>query len=138
MIFESLTFPSSQHTVMALCSSLRRISCIVFLCILYAGDVATISGLVTRTSNICQPINVFYQNVRSIMALLHYVTCIATCLATFVATQVASEIARCNMPRNHKVRQHFRCKKHCTSRIRFYFSQRSPQRCNLFSSHCTV
>ena len=32
----------------------------------------------------------------------------------FVATQVESEIARCNIPRNHKVTQHFCCKKHCT------------------------
>ena len=31
----------------------------------------------------------------------------------FAATQVASEVARCNMPRNLKVVQHFCCKKHC-------------------------
>ena len=32
----------------------------------------------------------------------------------FVAAQVANETARCNMPHNHKVAQHFCCKKHCT------------------------
>ena len=30
----------------------------------------------------------------------------------FVATQVASEITSCNMPRNHKVTQHFCCKEY--------------------------
>ena len=32
----------------------------------------------------------------------------------FVAAQVANKTARCNMPHNHKVAQHFCCKKHRT------------------------
>ena len=31
----------------------------------------------------------------------------------FVAAQIANETARCNIRRNHKVAQHFCCKKHC-------------------------
>ena len=51
----------------------------------------------------------------------------------FVVTQVASEIAKCNMPRDYKVRQEARSI--AQSRIRSTFCNNC---CNVFSGHCTV
>ena len=42
----------------------------------------------------------------TVKAMLHYHLC-RNLSRNFVATQAASEAARCNMPRNHKIRRHF-------------------------------
>ena len=53
---------------------------------------------------------------RALKALLHHA------ISAQLFTQVASEIARCNMPHNRKVSQHFYLGSIARSGIRFYFS----------------
>ena len=71
-------------------------------------------------------------------ALLHYATCVATCLAILLRHKLQAKLQGVTCLAIIKSRNIFVARRIARSRIRFYFSQRLPQRCNTFFRHCTV
>ena len=71
-------------------------------------------------------------------ALLHYATCVATCLAIVLRHKLQAKLQGVTCLAIIKSRNIFVARSIAQSRIRFYFSQRLPQRCNTFFRHCTV
>ena len=74
----------------------------------------------------------------TIKALLHYATCLATCLAILLRHKLQAKLQGVTCLAILKSRNIFVATSIARSRIRFYFSQRLPQRCNAFFKHCTV
>ena len=71
-------------------------------------------------------------------ALLHYATCFATCLTILLRHKLQAKLQGVTCLAIIKSRNIFVARSIARSRIRFYFSQRLPQRCNTFFRHCTV
>ena len=73
-----------------------------------------------------------------VKALLHYATCVATCLAILLRHKLQVKLQGVTCLAIIKSRNIFVVRSIARSGIRFYFSQRLPQRCNTFFRHCSV
>ena len=70
--------------------------------------------------------------------VIHYAIFCATCLAILLRHKLHEKLHSVTYPTIIKSRNIFVAASVARSRIKFYFSQRSRQRCNGLLKHCTV